>query len=683
MKSLRTQLLASHLALVALMALVMLGAVANFLRLGGSIDRILRDNYKSVIAAQTMKESLERQDGAATLFLAGQSAKARAQFAQNAATFQGALDFERSNITERGEQGRADALANDYAHLQPAAQQLLSGTQKDPTRFYFDTLEPMFSRISGEAQGVLDLNQDAILRANARAKRDARQAALIGIGMTLASLGLAIWFARRAINSALTPLLALVQEAEQIGAGHLNRTIELRRDDEIGLLARAFNDMTARLREAKRGQETRLHRAEQMSDAALENLFDPVLVTDATRTLVHLNRAAQGLFGTAQKLTGRPLTQAIGEPKIVAAIERAIASGTVSADEGEAALVSFPNETSDWINGSSKYPTGDPKYPTETSKYPAGDSKHPTETSKYPTEGSTDPTGTPKYPNEGSKYPMETPAQAGNGSANGEAARVYRLRATPMRDEDAVLGAVLVLEDVTHLQSLDRLKTEFIGVASHELRTPVTSLLLSAQLLEEGAVGPLSEDQLEVVRAQREDLTRLDALLRDLLDVTRLEAGATPPRFEWIPPRELVESAARGIASQAGAKGVRLATFSRADLPLVRADRAQIGRVLSNLLGNAIRHTPLGGEVKIEAEAHSESDKHSVVFRVADTGEGIPAEFVGRIFERFVQVPGATRGGAGLGLPISQTIVNAHSGQITVTSEKGRGSTFEFALEAQ
>jgi NtrC-family two-component system sensor histidine kinase KinB len=619
MKSLRTQLLASHLALVALMALVMLGAVANFLRLGGSIDRILRDNYQSVIAAQTMKESLERQDSAATFFLAGQSAKARAQFERNTPIFEKALVFERSNITERGEQSIADALQRDYKTYKPGVQSLLNGEHKDGARFYFSTLEPLFLKIKGEAQSVLDLNQAAILRADERAKRDARQGALLGIAMTVAALGLAIWFARRAINSALTPMMALVQEAQQIGAGHLNRQIELRRDDEIGLLARAFNDMTGKLREAKRGQETRLHRAQQMSDAALENLFDPVLVTDATRTLVHLNRAAQGLFGPAQKLAGLPLAQAIEEPKIVAAIERAIASGAVSAEEGEAALVSVQSE------------------------------------------------GVSKSQN----------------LQNGDSARVYRLRATPMRDDDTVLGAVLVLEDVTHLQSLDRLKTEFIGVASHELRTPVTSLLLSAQLLEEGAVGPLSDDQLEVVRAQREDLTRLDALLRDLLDVTKLEAGATPPRFEWIAPRELIEAAAKGIAPQASAKSVQLHTFSRADSPLVRADRAQIGRVLSNLLNNALRHTPSGGEIKIEAEAHTGESGNSVIFRVRDNGEGIPGEFLSRIFERFAQVPGATRGGAGLGLPISQTILGAHAGQITVQSELGKGSAFEFALQAQ
>ncbi len=607
MKSLRTQLFASHLTLVALMALVMLGAVANFLRLGGSIDRILRDNYNSVIAAQTMKESLERQDSAATFFLAGQKERARAQFKGNAPVFQGALDTERANVTESGEQAVADALKTDYATYKSGVESLLNGGQKDPLRFYFAGLEPQFRRIKSEAQQILDINQDAIVRADERAKRDARQGALIGATMTLAALGLAILFARRAINSALTPLLALVQEAQQVGAGHLNRSIELRRDDEIGLLARAFNDMTAKLREAKRQQETRLQRAQQMSDAALENLFDPVLVADSTRTLVHLNRAAEGLFGPAPKLSGLPLSQAIEDPKIGAAIERAISSGAVSAEEGEAALV----------------------------KIPIGH------------------------------------------DAKDESTRVYRLRATPMRDDDTVFGAVLVLEDVTHLQSLDRLKTEFIGVASHELRTPVTSLLLSAQLLEEGAVGLLSEDQLEVVRAQREDLTRLDALLSDLLDVTKLEAGATPPRFEWVSPRELVEAAAQGVAAPANAKGVRLQTFARDDLPPVRADKSQIGRVLLNLLNNAIRHTPRGGQIHLESET---SPDQTVIFRVRDMGSGIPREFLSRVFERFAQVPGATRGGAGLGLPISQTIVLAHGGQITVQSEEGQGSTFEFAL---
>jgi signal transduction histidine kinase len=246
-----------------------------------------------------------------------------------------------------------------------------------------------------------------------------------------------------------------------------------------------------------------------------------------------------------------------------------------------------------------------------------------------------------------------------------------------MHDYDGqLLGAVVVLEDVTHLSELDRLKTEFLGVASHELRTPVTSLLLSAQLLKEGAAGPLNLKQQEVVDAQLEDLDRLNVLLRDLLDLTRLEAGVTPPRFEIVSPEKLVASALEQVSAEAEAKGIRLDTSVQSDLPSVRADRNQIGRVLLNLLGNALRHTSAGGQIEIDV--HSQDRR--VAFAIKDTGTGIPKEYLSRIFDRFTQVPGATRGGAGLGLSISRSIVKAHGGDITAESELGKGSTFTFTL---
>ncbi len=259
----------------------------------------------------------------------------------------------------------------------------------------------------------------------------------------------------------------------------------------------------------------------------------------------------------------------------------------------------------------------------------------------------------------------------------GEVERTYRLRASPMRDEDgSVLGAVTVLEDITHLRELDRLKTEFIGVASHELRTPVTSLLLSVQLLQEGAVGELTPDQKEVIEAQREDLERLERMMRDLLDITRLEAGVTPPRFALVAPNELADSAVQAVEAPAHAKGVWLVRDWADNLPAVRADRNQISRVLVNLLNNAVRHTPSGGNVTVSVR--QEGDK--VRFQVADTGTGIPAEYLPHIFERFVQVPGATRGGAGLGLSIAQTILKAHGSEIKAASLPGKGATFTFAL---
>ena len=164
--------------------------------------------------------------------------------------------------------------------------------------------------------------------------------------------------------------------------------------------------------------------------------------------------------------------------------------------------------------------------------------------------------------------------------------------------------------------------------------------------------------------------------MRDLLEITRLEAGVTPPRFELLAARSLVKSAVEAVASQAEAKGLALTWETAEELPPVRADQAQITRVLINLINNAVRHTSQGGEVDVRAQQEGDL----VRFQVRDTGVGIPKEYLGRIFERFAQVPGATRGGAGLGLSIAQSILKAHQGEIHVESEPGKGSVFSFTL---
>ena len=611
MRNLRTQLLASHLALALLMLLGMTGGVINFFRLGRSIDRILRDNYKSVIAAQNMKETLERQDSAATFFLAGQTEKARAQYQANRPLFQAAYEIEAHNITEPGEQEIANDIGRRFADYQTKIEGLLYArpplSNAAARDYYFAVLEPDFKQLKQRAQDVLNLNQEAIVRANEQAKSEAWQASRVGEAVTAGAFGLAILFVVWTTRAALNPLRSLARQTEEIGLGHLNQKILLNRSDEIGALAASFNDMTERLREARRLEMERLKRAERMSDAALESLYDPVVVTDAEGKIAHLNPAAEDLFGPASSAKGRSVAQ-MNAPRLAEAVNRAIAQERVSAAEDEAGLL--------------------------------------------------------------------VRNQAGT-------ERAYRLRASPMRDEEGtLLGAVAVLEDITRLRELDRMKTEFIGVASHELRTPVTSLLLSVQLLQEGAVGELSPDQQEIVAAQREDLQRLERMMRDLLDITRLEAGVTLPRFASVPAAELAAGAFEAALSQAEAKGIDLRLDAKSDLPAVRADSGQIQRVLINLLNNAIRHTDAGGSVTLAAKPLANGVKSGIEFSVADTGAGIPPEFLPHIFDRFMQVPGATRGGAGLGLSIAQNIIKAHKSELTATSELGRGSRFQFTLNA-
>lgn len=606
MRNLRIQLLFSHLALVTLMAIVLVAAVVNFVHLGRSIDRILKDNYKSVIAAQDMKEALERQDSAVNFFLAGQVQKARRQYEANVPEFEKAHNTEANNITERGEREIAEDIGRQYATYRKSVEKLLYAqpplADSDANDYYFQTLEPDFVHLKLRAQDVLDLNQAAILRADRKAKAEAARASWLGAGVTISALVLALFFALRMVALSLAPLRSLARQAEEIGAGHLNQRIELDRTDEVGALAASFNHMTEKLREARQLAEERLHRAERMSDAALESLYDPVLVTDSKGNVVHLNRAAEELFGPESRAKGHPVSQIAQDRRIAEAIERAIEQEYISAAEGEAGLVT-----------------------------------------------------------------LEV----------GRETRTYRLRVTPMREEDdRLLGAAMVLEDITHLRELDRLKTEFIGVASHELRTPVTSLLLSVQLMEEGAVGDLTPEQREIVAAQREDLQRLEQMTRDLLDLTRLESGVTPLQMEAIPAAELVQAAAEAVAAQVEAKGLTLELEIPDSLPSVQADHRQIVRVLVNLLNNAIRHTPETGRITLTAA----QEDAQVAIDIRDTGTGIPEEYLPRIFERFVQVPGATRGGAGMGLSIAQSIVRAHGGEITVQSKPNQGSVFTFRL---
>ena len=257
------------------------------------------------------------------------------------------------------------------------------------------------------------------------------------------------------------------------------------------------------------------------------------------------------------------------------------------------------------------------------------------------------------------------------------ARRAFRIRSTPMKDADGrLVGVVTLLEDVTHLSEVSRVKSEFIAAASHELRTPLTSVQMGIHLLLEGSAGTLDERQRDILQVCREDTTRLDRLMRELLDLSKIESGAVTPQMASIRPVTLVGEAVEPLRLQVEAKGIRLEIDAPPDLPHVSVDRGQIDRVITNLVTNAMRATAEGGSITVTAARRGDE----VAVSVTDTGSGIPREYLATIFEPFVQVPHATVGGAGLGLTISRRIIEGHGGRLSVQSEPGRGSTFTFTI---
>ncbi|HZZ42429.1 MAG TPA: ATP-binding protein [Tepidisphaeraceae bacterium] len=260
---------------------------------------------------------------------------------------------------------------------------------------------------------------------------------------------------------------------------------------------------------------------------------------------------------------------------------------------------------------------------------------------------------------------------------NGEE-RFFLPMAVPIIDEDQQLvGVTMMLADITNLRKLDSMKSGLLSVVSHELKTPLTSIRMATHLLLEERVGLLTPKQFELASVAKDDSDRLYDIIENLLDLGRIEAGRELIELKPTAVERLVNAAKDDARSAFRDKGVTLESDVPADLPSVQADAERISHVFSNLLNNALKFTPSGGNVRIEAR-----DGDDVVrFTIEDTGSGIAPEYLHRVFERFYRAPDQTnRGGAGLGLAIAKEIIDVHGGSISVQSKVGSGSRFSFAL---
>ncbi|PTX62442.1 two-component system sensor histidine kinase VicK [Melghirimyces profundicolus] len=258
---------------------------------------------------------------------------------------------------------------------------------------------------------------------------------------------------------------------------------------------------------------------------------------------------------------------------------------------------------------------------------------------------------------------------------------ILKLTFTPvLRASREAVGLILVLQDVTEEEKLDRQRKEFVANVSHELRTPLTTIKSYLEALDEG--GAMEEPELasRFLRVTRQEAERMTRLIHDLLQLSKLDSEKV--RFHKQPLRleELLEDAADRFSFQCRQKDIAFSLSIRKPLPRVYADRDQIDRVLDNLLSNAVKYTPEGQSVSLSA--HRRSDGYVEVV-VSDKGIGIPKKDLDRIFERFYRVDKArsrSMGGTGLGLAIAREIVQAHGGTIRMDSRYGEGTTVRFTL---
>jgi signal transduction histidine kinase len=231
----------------------------------------------------------------------------------------------------------------------------------------------------------------------------------------------------------------------------------------------------------------------------------------------------------------------------------------------------------------------------------------------------------------------------------------------------------------SQLQELDRMKDAFLSMVTHELRTPLTVIAGTTEMFDSGIYGELTVRQSEMIRQIALQAHRLRQLVNDLLDLSKMEAGMIGLRREMLDPHSLVSATIEQLATVAAQSGVILRNQVSHNLPEVNCDGQRIEQVLANLVSNAIKFTAAGGQVAISSEV----EPGHIRFIVADTGHGIPAEALPRVFDKFFQVQSSTESGAkgtGLGLAIVKHIVELHGGEVKAESEAGKGSRFSFTL---
>ena len=594
---LRTRILLGLAPLLILLLATGGYAVVLFSKLGNAIDVILRENYRSVVAAQFMKESGQRMDSGLVITLAGEDRRGEAMFKENLAVFEDNLGAEERNITIPGEGELADKIKVFHEQYLLRVKDFLQ--MKDIAvrrKMYFEEMLPAFNQVTATADAILKMNQDNMMTADKRARELSLSSTRYMLGAMLVGLAVALSLAFHLQRSILNPIKDLTASSRELGDGKLDQVVPVLSNDELGQLAASFNKMASKLRAYRQVTTDEIMKARQMTEVTFSALPDAIIALSPEGVAEFENPAAKILFkkvNLKDQLSGQIRRQADdvlkgGEDYLSTSFQNAFC---VRVDDKETFLLP----------------------------------------------------------------------------------RIIGMRG----DAGDILGAVVILQDVTRFRLLDEVKTNLVSTVSHELRTPLTSVRMGLHLLLEEQIGPLNAKQTELLLAARDDSERLLRMINDLLDLARIESGGSPMALAPESPARLVNGVITEMQDMMEPFRVRLVADIAPDLQDVSVENIQISHVFSNLITNAAKHSPPGEEIVIRAAPENGT---GVRFSVIDKGSGIPERYLPRVFEKFFRVPGAEKGGAGLGLAIAREIVAAHQGTIGVKSQPGKGTEFHFVL---
>lgn len=608
--NLKKKILIGYGVAFALMSLVATLAIVNLWSLGKTTDTILRDYYRSILAAEKMLDALSGQDSGILLMFMGDESKGMAQYRENETLFLDWLRRSKESIAVEGELEAVHTIETQYGEYQNQFMQLTDLQKTANTlsllsiKTYKESILPVFNQVRISCLELRAMNEQTMYRVSQNAREGVRDAIWSTVVVaTIASI-IALFFSLVFAERLVRPLRRFVEAAKKISAGEFSVQLSVETSDELGVLAREFNRMSSQLRQYDMMNVDRIVAEKNKGDAILASIEDGLVVFDMEKKITAINPAARRILKFEAEGDSQYCEHIFSDQKISEVITETIKTGIQPNLKDDERIIIL---------------TGD------------GETRH------------------------------------------------FLFSATAVGQNDQKpTSVVLLLKDITQLREVERLKSEFVMAASHELRTPLTSLGMSIDLLLEHATQFLPEKERELLQAAYDEVHRMKAMVHDLLDLSKIEAGRINLEFENLPVATLFEHARNIFKGQVAMKHINLTIDDTEFLPLVRADANKIVWVISNLISNALRYVAEGGHIRLTAEKSG----LSVQISVQDNGAGIPPEQHNRIFQKFVRLNEGESGRTGLGLAISKEIVRAHSGTIWVESRPGKGSVFTFTLPA-
>lgn len=618
-KTIRAKIVWTFAVLVVLNLTSSYWAIYNFYAIATGVSTIIRENYQSVLAAENMVKSLERQDNALLVASQGEMPSADSsltenrdlfkQYTENRDLFFYWYDAAVKAVGSTEQEPVRDSIQAAYRRYtlvgDSMSARIKQGAFEGAQDYYFRRVRPVSDELRTLCFRLFEINQQGFARVQIQTHSLANQTAFASLMASIVGLILSIIATAWLIRSFITPAELLTDRVKQIGAGKVDLKIDVLSDDEIGQLSREFNKMTERLRQYDEMNIDKILAEKRKSEVIVDSIADGLIMTDATLRVIHVNKVIADLFGIDELASiGKDLRAVIPDARLLGLISQ---SARANGELQEQSITFLQFER----NGETLY---------------------------------------------------------------------FRPKLTTLRDrEGRLFGIVALLQDITQFKELDRMKSEFIATVSHEFRTPVTSINMSIDILNQELLGPLTARQKDLVTSAKEDCHRLTKLARELLQLAKIESGRIQLHEEELQIAEVIGSSLHPLQIQFQEKNVRLVTDLQPDLPPLRADEQQVSWVITNLVTNALKHTPAGGTVTVSGRR----DGESLRVEVQDTGVGIPREFLAKVFDKFVQVKQSsdtTPGSVGLGLAIAKEIVEMYGGRIWADSEVGKGSTFAFVL---